>query len=234
MDELTLIRTFVKVVQAGSFSAAARHTSSVSSVARQVKSLEDGLGGRLFQRNTRKLALTEVGRRLYEKGSTLINDFESLKSELKSVHEDVKGILRVSLRVSAGVNVIVPALPRFLAGNPGLVLDVVLTDERLDLITDNIDVAIWHGPMADSELVARRLSPSQRVLCASPGYIQQFGRPMTPHDLVNHHCLLFSAKAYSDVWGFTKESEYVDIQVSGPIRADNAMVLLSCALDDVG
>lgn len=234
MDEFGRILTFIKVVEAGSFSAAARDVSSVSSVARQVKSLEDELGVRLLNRSTRSLALTEPGRRFYERACTIANDLSSAKSEAKSFQESVKGVLRVSLRLSAGTTMIVPALPAFLAQYPELSVDVSLSDERRDLIANNIDVAVWMGHLPDSEIVARRLSPSQRIVCGSPAYFQGHGIPLTPRDLERHSCLLFTARSYGNRWGFTRDGQTEEIQVQGSLRTDNSLVLLSGALSDLG
>jgi DNA-binding transcriptional LysR family regulator len=234
MDEFARIQTFIKVVEAGSFSAAARDVSSVSSVARQVRSLEDELGVRLLNRSTRSLSLTEPGRRFYESARTIANDLSNAKAEAKSFQDSVKGDLRVSLRVSAGTTVIVPALPAFLQRYPELTLDISLTDERRDLIANNIDVAVWMGHLADSEIVARRLSPGERIVCGSPDYFKRRGVPRTPGDLRGHDCLLFTARSYGNRWGFTREGELEEIEVRGSLRTDNGLVLLSAALADLG
>lgn len=234
MDEFARIQTFIKVVEAGSFSAAARDVSSVSSVARQVKSLEDDLGVRLLNRSTRSLSLTEPGRLFYERACTIANDLSNAKSEAKSFQDSVKGVLRVSLRVSAGTTMIVPALPAFLAQYPELSIDISLGDERRDLIANNIDVAVWMGHLPDSEIVARRLSPSQRIVCGSPAYFERHGIPETPEDLRLHSCLLYTGRSYGNRWGFTRDGHNEGIEVEGSVRTDNALVLLSAALSDLG
>jgi DNA-binding transcriptional LysR family regulator len=234
MDELARIQTFIKVVEAGSFSAAARDVSSVSSVARQVKSLEDELGVRLLNRSTRSLSLTEPGRRFYERACTIASDLSNAKSEVKSFQESVKGVLRVSLRVSAGTTMIVPALPAFLAQYPELSVDISLSDERRDLIANNIDVAVWMGHLPDSEIVARRLSPSLRIVCGSPAYFERHGIPETPEDLRRHSCLLFTGRSYGNRWGFTRDGQLEEIEVQGSLRTDNSLVLLAGALSDLG
>lgn len=233
MDDFTCIRTFIKVVEARSFSGAARDTS-VSAVARQVKSLEDHLGVRLLNRNTRSLSLTEAGRRFFERVTSISNDLESAVSEAKSLQAEVKGLLRVSLRVAAGTTVVVPALPRLLAQYPDLCLEILLTDERQDLIANNIDVAVWLGHLPDSHIVARRLSPSQRIVCGTPAYFEKHGVPRTPDDLRRHNCLLYTAATFSSRWAFSREDEHVDVEARGSIRTDNGLVLLASALADVG
>lgn len=234
MDDFTRIRTFIKVVEAGSFSAAARDTSSVSSVARQVKSLEDELGVRLLNRSTRSLSLTDAGRRFYARVTAIAHELNNAKSEVTSQQEDVKGLLRVSLRISAGTTIVVPALPKLLSQYPELELDISLTDERRDLIANNIDVAMWLGDMPDAEIVARRLSPSRRIVCGSPAYFEKHGMPQTPQDLRHHNCLLFAAPSYRDRWSFTRAGQQEEVEVRGSIRSDNGLILLTSGLTDLG
>lgn len=234
MEELSRIQTFIKVVEAGSFSAAAREVSSVSSVARQVKSLEDELGVRLLNRSTRSLSLTEPGRRFYERVCSIARDLNNAKSEASSFQDSVKGMLRVSLRVTAGTTIIVPALPAFLAQHPDLTLDISLTDDRRDLVANNIDVAVWMGVLPDSEIVARRLSPGQRIVCGSPAYFEKHPIPQTPKDLCEHNGILFAARTYGNTWSFAKDGRNEEIEVKSNLRSDNGLVLLSAAMADLG
>lgn len=234
MDEFSRILTFIKVVKAGSFSAAARHESSISSVARQVKSLEDELGLRLLNRSTRSLSLTEPGRIFYERACHIANDLNNAKLEAKSFQESVKGVLRVSLRVSAGASTIVPALPALLKQYPELSFDISLTDERRDLVAENIDVAVWMGALPNSDLIARRLSRSKRIVCATPRYFEMCGTPQKPEDLLAHNCLLFSGPNYGSAWGFSKEGHLKEVHVNGNLKSSNALVLLNAALADLG
>ncbi|NDZ18776.1 LysR family transcriptional regulator [Variovorax sp. WS11] len=234
MDEFTRIRTFIKVVEAGSFSAAARDVSSISSVARQVKSLEDELGVRLLNRSTRSLSLTDAGRQFHERVTAIANDLDNATSEARSLRDDVKGLLRVSLRVTAGTTVVVPALPRLFAHYPDLQLEITLSDERRDLIANNIDVALWLGDLPDADIVARRLSPSRRIVCGTPAYFDKHGIPRTPEDLRQHNCLLFAAPSYRNRWSFAREGELQEVEVRGSIRSDNGLVLLSSGLSDLG
>jgi DNA-binding transcriptional LysR family regulator len=234
MDELVKIQTFIKVVEAGSFSAAARNTSSVSSVARQVKSLEDELGVRLLNRNTRSLSLTEPGRRYYERARKICTDVLNAKIEAQSFRETAKGLLKVSLRVSIGSTVIVPALPRFMERYPELRLDISLTDDRPDLVAESIDVAVWLGALPDSNLIARKLSPPQRIVCASPSYFERHGIPQTPEDLRKHNCLIYTQPAHHNSWGFEKDGHKHEVEVDGNLRTDNGVVLVSSAVSGLG
>ncbi|WP_459615597.1 LysR family transcriptional regulator [Bordetella sp. 2513F-2] len=234
MDELGRIKTFIKVVKAGSFSAVGRHESSVSSVARQIRSLEDELGVRLLNRNTRSLSLTEPGRLFYERVSVIANELGRAKQEASSFQESAKGLLRVSLRVSAGAAMIVPALEGLLKAYPELTIDVTLTDQRCDLIAENIDVAVWIGSPPNADIVARKISPSQRMLCASPEYFRQHGTPRKPADLLEHNCILYTAPGYNDYWEFCRDGQCEKVFVGGKLRSDSSIALLSAALSHMG
>jgi DNA-binding transcriptional LysR family regulator len=234
MDELASIKSFVEVIDSGGFSAAARRANvSVSSMARQVKALEDHLGTRLLNRTTRSQSLTEAGRLFYDRVRELVRELDAAKKDVQSFQKDVKGLLRVTLRVSSA-SIILPALPSFLERHPDLTLDLSLTDERLDLVANGIDVAVWLGHLADSGLVARRLCPSWRVVCGSPAYFTRHGTPKKPIDLANHNCLVFKANRYGNVWKFTNGNEQVDVLVNGNIRSETGQVLLSGALSGLG
>jgi DNA-binding transcriptional LysR family regulator len=234
MEQFTRIKTFIKAVEAGSFSAAARDVSSVSSVARQVKSLEEELGVRLLNRSSRNLSLTDAGRRFFERTTGIVRDLETAVSEAKSLQEDVRGLLRVALRVSAGTTVVVPALAKLQARYPELSLDISLVDERRDLISSNIDVAMWLGDLPNADIVARRLSPNRRIVCAAEGYLERFGIPETPQELTKHNCLVFSGAPYSGGWSFTRDGTVEKVEVKGNIRSDNALVLLSAGIAGLG
>ncbi|MFF7058000.1 LysR family transcriptional regulator [Achromobacter spanius] len=234
MDEFTRIRTFIKVVETGSFSAAARDVSSVSSVARQVKALEDDLGARLLNRSTRSLSLTEAGRMFYERVTSIVTDLDIAKSEVNALQGEVRGVLRVWLRITAGTTVVVPALSAFLAQHPDLQVDITLTDERCDLIANNIDVALWLGALPNSEIVARRLSPTRRIVYGSPDYFKQRGVPTRPADLSTHNCLLFAVPSYDHRWSFTRDGSSEEVEVDGNVRSSNGMVLLASALAGIG
>lgn len=234
MDDFTRIRTFIKVVQAGSFSAAASDEKSVSAVARQVKALEDELGVRLFNRNTRKVALTDTGRRFFERVTMISNELNSAKAEAVSEHESVKGLLRFSARTTAGTTVVVPALPKFFAQYPEIELEITLTDERRDLIANHIDVALWIGELPDAEIVARRLSPTRRAICCAPDYVKRCGMPRTPKDLLQHNCIVYKGPHYSNRWSFSRDGKIEEVRVRGSVQTDNGLVLLSSGLSGIG
>ncbi|MGE0768534.1 MAG: LysR substrate-binding domain-containing protein [Hyphomicrobiaceae bacterium] len=235
MNELECINAFIHVVETGSFSASGRMLNkSASSIARQIGWLEQDLGVRLLNRNTRNQSLTEAGRLYFERVKVVSRELAAAKSETRSAHESVAGLLRVALRTSSATTMIMPALPALLAKYPALRLEIIVTDERPDLVANHIDVAIWIGDLPDSELIARRLSPSRRVLCASPDYLERHGTPKVPADVANHDCLLFLSKSHSNSWSFTKDGEMTTIPVKGIISSDNGMVLVAAAEQSMG
>jgi DNA-binding transcriptional LysR family regulator len=231
MDELTRIKTFIEVVDAGSFSRAARGTS-ISAITRRVQALEEELGVRLLNRNTRGLSLTDAGRHLYERVTRISSDLSSAISEVKSLQHDVTGLLRVSLRATAATTVVVPALPMLLARHPDLRVEIIATDEKRDLIANNIDVAVWIEPLPDS-VMARRLSDSRRIVCATPAYFDKHAAPLTPRDLSQHNCLLYTP-TFVRSWNFTRNGEHESVEINGNFCADNGLVLLAAALADIG
>lgn len=235
MDELNSIQVFLTVVEQGSFSAAGRVLNkSTSAVARQVSWLEEDLKARLINRTTRNQSLTEAGRLYYERARGLTRELAHLRAETRSAHETAEGLLRVQLRGSTATTVVVPALPELLRRYPGLELDIIVSDERVDLVSNNIDVAIWNGELPDTELVARKLSPSFRLLCGAPDYLARAGIPQTPEDLSHHNCLLFRAPAYGAEWTLARDGEVTRVPVRGALQSENGLVLVTAAARGIG
>lgn len=234
MEELGRIKTFVDVVEAGSFTAAARDRCSTSTAARQVRALEDELGIRLLNRNTRHLSLTGPGQIFYTRACEILADLNNAKSEIRSFSDEVRGSLKVCLRVAPAMTVIVPALPKFVAKYPDVIVDIVMTDDRIDLISNKIDLAVWLGNIPDSELISRKLRPTQRVVCGSPDYFAKHGVPESPADLINHNCLLYTARSYGSRWYFGKSDPDQAVDIKGNVRADNGAILMSAAMNGIG
>lgn len=235
MDELAAMRIFVKVAETGSFSEVARQTDmSTSSISRQINGLEEFLGVRLLNRSTRHLALTEAGQQYLSSIAPLLHGIELARRTATSHQRGIKGSIKVHARTSAGAEVIVPALPRFLEQYPDLSVDITLTDERADLLAEGIDLAVWLGNLEDSSMIARRLSTSRRLVCGSPAYFQRFGVPMVPQDLLHHNCLVYRSNHYTGGWRFLKNGESITIPVNGNLKTANGAVLMSCAKNGLG
>jgi DNA-binding transcriptional LysR family regulator len=235
MDEMITNRAFLQVAESGSFSAASiKLDVSVATVARQVNSLEALLGVKLMNRSTRALSLTEAGTLYCERIRDLMGDLDALKREVASYQRDVKGLLRVHLRRSVGSQVIAPVLPDFLKANPDVKLEVTLTDERADLVALGIDVAVWLGELQESRLIARKLSPGNRVICCSPAYAETHGLPKTPQELSQHNCIVYLAKSYDSSWRLTAGGKTTTVDVSGNLKSESSAVLMVSALDGLG
>jgi DNA-binding transcriptional LysR family regulator len=205
MDRLDDLALFLRVLDQGSISAAARSLGlSVAVASQRLKRLERTLGVRLLQRTTRRLHPTPEGLALAEHGRALVEDLEALTTGLRQSAHEVTGTLRVTLSASFGRQYISPLLPEFLERHPRVRLSVHLSDEMLDLVSAGFDLAIRIGALGDSSLVARKLAVNRRVLCAAPSYLDRHGRPRAPSDLADHQCLvLVGSNGRQDTWRMT-------------------------------
>ncbi|MGC4079753.1 MAG: LysR family transcriptional regulator [Rubrivivax sp.] len=193
MNRLADLNLFLRVLDEGSISAAARALDLSPAVASQrLARLEQELGVRLMHRTTRRLHPTPEGRLLAEQGRGLVEDLDTLVAGLRQASGDVSGTLRVTTSATFGRLYLSPLLPEFLARHPRLRLSVDLDDRVVDLVTAGFDLAIRVGALDDSTLVARRLAPNRRVLVASPDYLRRRGTPQVPADLAQHDCLLLT------------------------------------------
>jgi DNA-binding transcriptional LysR family regulator len=205
MDRIGDLSLFLRVLDLGSISAAARSLDlSIAVASQRLKRLERELGVRLLHRTTRRLHATPEGAALAERGRVLVEDLEALTSGLREAGTEVSGTLRVTLPASFGRQYISPLLPEFLALHPRVQLSVNLDDQMRDLVASGFDLAIRIGALGDSGLVARKLATNRRVLCASPDYLERHGRPRRPADLTDHECLLLvGSLGRQDVWRFS-------------------------------
>jgi len=235
MDELAAIRVFARVARAGTFSEAARQLDmSTSSVSRQINALEESLGIRLFKRSTRNLVLTEAGETYLTSIDPALKQLELARRTALSYQRTISGSIRFHARTSAGTEVIVPALSEFFIRYPDIEIDITLTDERVDLLANGIDVAVWLGKLEDSSMVARNLSSSRRVICGSPAYLQRHGIPRKPDDLLQHSCLVYLQHNYLKDWRFQKNGQSFVIPVTGKLRTPNSVVLMEGAKQGLG
>jgi len=237
MDRIGDIGLFLRVLDLGSISAAARSLDLSAAVASQrLKRLEADLGVRLLHRTTRRLHPTPEGAVLAEQGRALIDDLEALGSSLRQAGTGVSGTLRVTTSASFGRQYISPLLPEFLASHPGLRISMNLTDQLLDLVSSGFDLAVRIGTLADSSLVARKLAANQRLLCASPDYLRRRGRPRTPQDLTGHECLLLTgAQGRQDVWTMLdRDGSEIAVRVQGRIEANTGELLADAAVAGMG
>jgi DNA-binding transcriptional LysR family regulator len=201
MDRLTSMAVFVRAVERGSFAgAASRFAISPAMVGKHVRALEARLGAKLLHRTTRRQSLTELGRTYYDRCKEILADVDAAEGGAREGGAAVRGTLRVTAPVTFGARRLAPALVDFLRAHPQVRVDVTLTDRVVDLIGDELDVAIRVGRLADSTLRARRLAPYRLCLCASPKYLKRHPAPRTPADLARHDCIGFVVERGRDTW----------------------------------
>jgi DNA-binding transcriptional LysR family regulator len=234
--DISVLQMFVEVVRQSSFAAVARERNiDPSSVSRAIASLESELGIRLFQRTTRQLSLTEAGMAYFERVEPLVEEMERAITIAKDISGQPKGTLRVPASVSFGLKCIVPLLPQFTAMYPELTVDLLLTDTVVDLFAERIDVAVRLGKLMDSTLIAQQLMRTRYKVCASPQYLQQWGKPQTPSDVEQHNCVLFPLTGFRTRWIFRdREGNTKEISVCGRTIISNAIALQQCAVTGMG
>lgn len=237
MDRVGDLTLFLRVLDLGSITAAARSLDlSVAVASQRLKRLERDLGVRLLHRTTRRLHPTPEGVALAQQGRVLVEDLESLGSGLRETATEIAGTLRVTLSASFGRQYISPLLPQFLALHPKLRISVHLSDQIVDLISEGFDLAIRIGALEDSSLVARHIASNRRVLCASPDYLRRRGSPKVPEDLVRHDCLLlFGSSGRQEVWRLhdVQDGEHA-IRVQGRFESNYGELLRDASVAGEG
>ncbi|MEM8809997.1 MAG: LysR family transcriptional regulator, partial [Cyanobacteria bacterium P01_G01_bin.38] len=202
---------------------------------RSIAGLEKELGIRLFQRTTRKLSPTEAGMTYFERIEPLVEEIQQATAVATDVSGQPRGELRLTASVAFGIQCIVPLLPRFEALYPDLTVDLLLTDTRVDLFSERIDLAVRLGLLADSTLIAQRLMQVCYRVCASPQYLKRSGHPRHPSDIENHNCLLFPLPGFRTRWIFKdKNSVMLEVSVRGRTVISNAIALQQCAIAGMG
>lgn len=238
MDNVKAMRLFLTVVQTGSLSGAGRQSGlSPASVSRQITALEDDLGVRLLNRTSRRLSLTEAGQVYLEHAERLLHDIDELRDAVSQMAVKPRGTLRIQSRISLGTQHVAPLIPTFLALYPDLKIDLWLTDNDLDLTEHGIDLAIRTGNLSDSTLIGRRLASSPRVICASPEYWAEHGKPATPEALMDHNCLTyrFEFGTAAALWQFRIDTgQSINIQVAGNFQTNNGEALRVATLSGLG
>lgn len=229
------LRAFTLVVERGAFARAARDMGqSTSSLTRQVDALEEHLGVPLLNRSTRRLTLTDAGQAYYPRAVRLLEDLAEANMAVGEGRLAPKGLLRVSLPVVFAQVHLSAALPDFLKAHPDMRLEVMLSDQAVDLVEQRVDVAVRIGPPGGDSLISRRLACSRRVVCASPAYLAAQGVPDSPADLAHHACCAFAYGHGGRNWHFRRGEEHWSVRVDGRLRANNAVVLRDAALAGCG
>lgn len=233
MDIQTLT-LFCDVVARGSFSAAAKaHDVDPSMVSRGISGLEHKLGFRLFERSTRRIALTEAGRHYHNRIAPLLGDFGDAANAARDLVERPTGRLHISASTAFGQTVLVPMLARFRSNYPEVTVYLDLSDRLVDLIEDGIDVAVRMASKAPPDTIVSRLMHTRYHVVASPAYLAS--HPLnTPQDLENHDCLRFSLPGFRELWSFSSPTGAVDVPVSGSVEIAGALALRAAARAGMG
>ena len=236
MDKFEDIQAFVAVVEAGSFTAAAeRLNTAKSAVSRRVSALEERLGVQLLRRTTRVLNLTDTGKSFYEHGTRILSDLEEAEAAVQQEHGELRGTLRIALPLSFGVRHMCGPIAAFSRQHPKVKFDLDLNDRRVDLIEENVDMALRIGRLSDSSLIARRLFDVKGVVCASPAYLHARGEPQSPEELADHDCLIYSNLAELDKWTYEDgDGRRREVKINRTMTASSGDFLANASAHGLG
>lgn len=232
MDKLGDLEVFVQVVSAGSLSAAGRELGlSPAVVSKRLRRLEDRIGTRLLQRTTRQTSLTEAGQGYYERVIAVLAGLDEAEAFVTRRSQQARGVLKVSAPTSFGRMHIAPHLKAFMNANPDLSVQLVLSDRFVDIVADGFDIAIRIAELTDSSLVARRLAPVRRILCATPSYLAAHGIPRSLDELEHHICL---PPHNNDPWKLEGPDGTFQIRPVGRLSTNSSEVVRECVIAGLG
>jgi len=232
--QLEDLRIFVATVDARNFTAAANRLQlSKQLVSRRVMALEASLGVRLLIRNTRKLAVTDLGQEFYQRATRILGEVAEAEQAMSAQRSDPRGLLRISTPVSFGTSYLSPLVADFMRASAELRVDMELTDRIVDVIGEGFDMALRIGTLADSTLIALKLAEIRMVACCSPAYAAARRLPATPADVKRHPCLLYGEEARTG-WEFVIDGVTRTFEVQGPLRANNGEVIRDGAIAGLG
>ncbi|MFT8674565.1 MAG: LysR family transcriptional regulator [Acetobacter sp.] len=233
MDRYQAMATFIRVVDTGSFSAAARQLGvGQPAVSKSIAQLEAHLQVSLLVRSTHGLTPTEAGQSFYERARNAVQEADEAELAAKGAGAGLSGRLRVSAATTFARLHIIPRLPRFLAEHPHLGVEIILDDRMIDLVAEGIDISLRIGALADSTAVARKIATGARSVLATPTYLERAGTPRTPADLANHEAIIYSQ--LQSAWSFMRDGAAVSVSVSGRLRTSAAEGIRAAVLADMG
>ena len=235
MDRISNMTQFVAVVDTGSFTNAAERIGvSRAAISKSVQQLEKHLGARLLQRTTRRTRLTETGKIYYERCKAILNDIAEAEAVATELTVEPRGKLTINAPTSFGVMHLGASVAAYCRKFPGVQVHISLTDRFVDVITEGVDVVIRIAELEDSRLIARKIAPCRRVLCASPAYLSASGTPAVARDLNLHQCLFYTNPPNANAWTLKGPNGSETIRVSGPLCADNGELLRIAAVGGLG
>lgn len=236
LPDLEGLAIFAKVAELRSFAGAADELGlSKATVSKAITRIETRLGTRLFNRTSRRLALTDAGHNLAIPAARILAEAETAETQARAQSATPRGLVRLAVPMSFGLREVAPALPDFFAACPDVSVDLHLSDEVIDVIGGGFDAALRIAALPDSSLIARRLAPVPRLLVGTPDYVKRRGRPKHPRDLAQHACLGYAYLPTREAWRFVnKAGDEAAIRVDGPLRANNADALMPALLTGHG
>jgi DNA-binding transcriptional LysR family regulator len=235
MDRLSAMETFVNVVEAGSFSGAARRLNiGQPAVSKTIAQLEERLGVRLLLRSTRGLMPTEAGQNFYERARRSIEEADEADRAAQGAGAGLSGPLRVCAAVTFARLHVMPHLKSFLAEHPNLTIDVVLDDRNIDMLEEGIDVALRMGALGDSGMTAKKIAQCPRVVVGTPAYFAEAGEPETPADLSGHETIIYGRGGGGHTWVFRRDGNEVPVTASGRLKVNAAEGMREAVLADMG
>ncbi|WP_345817536.1 LysR family transcriptional regulator (plasmid) [Paraburkholderia sp. PREW-6R] len=235
MDRMAAMETYVSVVEAGSFSAAAKRLKlGQPAVSKSIAQLEERLGVRLLLRSTRGLTPTDAGQRFYEHARRAIEEVDLAEHVARDASTGLSGVLRISAAVTFARLHILPALKAFLDRHPNLQIDIVLDDRTIDLLENGVDVALRMGSLDDSTMTARRIAQSRRLVVGTPAYLAGAGVPKTPAELSQHQVIVYSLRGGGESWAFSQQGKEVAVVVSGRVSVSAAEGMRTTLLGGMG
>ncbi len=233
MEDLRGMITFARVVESGSFAAAARKLDlGRAAVSHQIKMLEERLGARLLHRSTRSLSLTSAGEDYYQSCKLISEEAEAATRRIQSLSDQPVGRISLTCSTNFGLKRIVPLLSHFRLTYPGIELDVELTDEITDLIKGGYDIAIRSGPLDDSDMMSKKICSTGRLICAAPAYLANRSKPTVPEDLAAHDWVTYSR--HSGIITLMKDDRRCKVRINGPVHTNNAGARLEFILGGHG
>jgi DNA-binding transcriptional LysR family regulator len=236
LPDLEGLAIFAKVAEMRSFAAAAAELNlSKATVSKAISRVETKLKTRLFNRTSRRIALSEAGRQLSDRASHILAEAEAAEDEALARSTALRGLVRLAAPMSFGVLHVAPLLPEFLAKYPDVSIDLQLSDATVDMIGDGFDAAIRIAVLPDSSLIARRLCGVPRYLVGSPSYLKRHGRPGHPLRLAEHVCITYGHGTGAQTWRFThKNGKTATVRPSGPLRVNNGDAMMPALIAGLG
>ncbi|MBW4644543.1 MAG: LysR family transcriptional regulator [Goleter apudmare HA4340-LM2] len=234
MDRIACMKSFVRTVETGSFSAVAREMDTTQpTISKQIAALEEYLDVQLLLRSTRTLSLTDAGIRFYEHCQRVLEAVAEAESSVGKRQKPTGG-LRVSCPVAFGQLQVVPRLKAFLERYPDLKIDLMMADHFADLIEEGVDLAIRIGNVQDTSLITQRIGTTRRVTIGHQSYFERAGEPQTPEDLVKHNCLVYTRLATGNEWHFQGTQGVIQVAVSGNFQANNSTAIRAAVCAGLG